>query len=188
MRTRLRSGAAPKPDFHDAAVSAACAAGEQSRPVALFLAILAGRSDTGCAAGRDHVRISGGSSPAPLRPALAPAQVAPSPPRPSDAETHAPACAGGARTQRGPRSHLTRLAAVEHSLDDMTGSITKQIEAVKTAATAAAARDASSAAEWPSGESPPVPTAPMTIAAVAATAAPPPSLPRNPVTGGCGKP
>ena len=156
--------------FRQLALWGAVAAG------ALFLAILAGRSDTGLQRAATTFASLGGTPTAPVRPALAPAQIAPSPPRPSDAEIAMRQLAQAVRGLNEDRDRiLTRLTSVEHHIDDMTGSITKQIDAVKTAATAAAARNASSAAEWPSGESPPVPTAPMTIAAVAATAAPPPA-------------
>lgn len=60
---------------------------------------------------------------------------------------------------------MTRLAAVEHNMDDMTGSITRQIEAAK-AKTAEA-----SPPPWPN-DAPPVPTTPATIASIVAPVAP----------------
>ncbi len=79
------------------------------------------------------------------------------------------------------RDRLTaRLAAVEHNLDDMTGSITRQIEAAK------AAKVQALPPPWPN-EEPPVPATPATIAAVIAPAVPPPAgvasaLPTRPLT------
>ncbi len=60
---------------------------------------------------------------------------------------------------------MARLAAVEHNLDDMTGSIARQVEAAK-AANVQALRP-----PWPN-EQPPVPATPATIAALVAPVAP----------------
>ena len=69
-----------------------------------------------------------------------------------------------------------RLDAVEHNMDDVTGSISKEIDAVK-AATAERA--------WPSTD-PPTPATPETIASVVEPQVPPPSgiatpVPTNPL-------
>ncbi len=59
---------------------------------------------------------------------------------------------------------MTRLAAVEHHLDDVTGSVTRQIGAAKADATAI----------WPNDELP-APMTPATIASVVAPVVPSPS-------------
>jgi hypothetical protein len=74
---------------------------------------------------------------------------------------------------------MTRLDAVEHNLDDITGSITRQVEAAKTAT-------AQTSVSW-SGPQSPVLVTPATIDAIAAAAAPPqvpsasPAEPRAPM-------
>jgi len=80
--------------------------------------------------------------------------------------------------------HLkARLAAVEHSMDDVTGSISKEIEAVKAASAERA---------WPSTD-PASPTTPAVIASVVQPEVPPPSglaspLPPNPLMSPAAKP
>jgi hypothetical protein len=76
-----------------------------------------------------------------------------------------------------------RLDALEHNMDDVTGSISKQIDAVK-AATAERA--------WPSTD-PPTPATPETIASVVEPQVPPPSgiatpVPTNPLMPSATKP
>lgn len=58
----------------------------------------------------------------------------------------------------------TRLAAVEHDIDDMTGSISRQIEAAKAA-------DVQALAPWPGAQQP----VPMTSAGIAAMVGPSPA-------------
>jgi len=60
----------------------------------------------------------------------------------------------------------SRVAAVEHTVDDVTGSVTRQIEAVKTEVVP----------PWPT-DKPPEPATPAVIASVVA-----PVLPSNPLT------
>jgi len=78
-----------------------------------------------------------------------------------DAETATRQLAQAVQDLRKDRDRLAaRLAAVEQDMDDMTGSISKQIDAAKATAQAAA--------PWPSGE----PTAEETSAALVATLSP----------------
>jgi hypothetical protein len=71
----------------------------------------------------------------------------------------------------------SRLAAVEHNIDDITGSITRQIEAVKA--------ERAAPAPWPAAAAA-TPALPAVIASVVAPVVPPPSglaapLPQNPL-------
>lgn len=98
---------------------------------------------------------------------------------PFDAESAARQLAQAVRGLAEDRDRLmTRLAAVEHNMDDMTGSITRQIEEAK-ARTAEA-----SVPPWPN-DAPPLAADPATLASVVAPVVPapgamallPPSLP-----------
>jgi hypothetical protein len=94
----------------------------------------------------------------------------PQQPRAFDAEAASKQLAQALRGLSEDRDRLTaRLAAVEHNLDDMTGSIKSEIEAAKA-----------SGASWPS-EQPPAPATPAAIAAVAAPVAPAPAGISTPV-------
>lgn len=133
--------------------------------VALLIATLTTRSDIGSQ--RASVLLSSAQS---GRQGQATTQVASqSPARQFDAEAATRQLAQVVRNLTEDRDRLAaRLAAVEHNMDDMTGSITKQIEAVK-AKTAEALPPAPS--PWP-GDSPPVAMTPATIAALVAPVAP----------------
>lgn len=64
---------------------------------------------------------------------------------------------------------MARLSALEHSVDDMTGSITQQIEAAKTATVQ------TPPPPWPD-EAPPIQMVPASIEAVAESIVPPPAV------------
>lgn len=130
---------------------------------ALLVAILSTRSDLG--AQRTAIMFSAlhPSSSSSLRAGQANGAA-----RPFDAEAATRQLAQAVRGLSEDRDRLTvRLAAVEHNLDDMTGSIRSQIEAAKNAAGA-------SAQPWPGGQ-PPAAATPSSVAAVAAPAAPAPA-------------
>lgn len=137
---------------------------------ALLVAIVAGRTDIGSQ--RAAVVLSSLNLPAAasVRPGQGGAQVATQPaPRSPELESAIRQLVQAVRGLGEDRDRImTRLVAVEHNVDDMTGSISRQIEEAKAAATKAPA-------PWPSAEAPPVPTAPTTIALLAASAAPPPA-------------
>lgn len=87
-------------------------------------------------------------------------------PRAFDAESATRQVAEAVHGLTADRDRLmTRLAAVERDLDDMTGSIKQQIEAVKTASSQAVP-------PWPD-DAPPVPLTPADIAAMVKPAEPP---------------
>ena len=113
--------------------------------VALAAAVLAGRSEIG--SDRVHVAIASFSG-RPSQVAQATAQLAK---RSFDAEGETKRLAEAVRVLAADRDRLiTRLTALEQNLDDVTGSVTKQLEAARAAA--AAARPA--APSWPSDEVP----------------------------------
>ena len=123
--------------------------------VALLIAILTGFSDTGSQ--RAAAILSS------LRSGQTGSQAAR---HPFDAEAAARQLAQSVRGLAEDRDRMmTRLAAVEHNMDDMTGSITKQIEAAKAAAQAPPA-------PWPN-EAPSVPTMQTNVELVAAPIVPP---------------
>jgi hypothetical protein len=136
---------------------------------ALLIAVLAGRGDTGSERAAAAVVSLGGGAPL----------IRPDGPTPQkfDAEAEARRLAEAVRGLRAENEELkTRLAAVEHSMDDVTGSIGKEIEAVKAAAAERA---------WPTDD-PPTPATPAVIASVVQPEVPPPSgvaspLPPNPL-------
>jgi hypothetical protein len=95
--------------------------------------------------------------------AVAVAQPAPTPPqtvaRPFDAQAETKKLADAVRDLTTDNDELkSRLAAVEHSVDDVTGSIARQAKATTSA-------------PWPEN-GPPVPATPAAIAAVVAPALP----------------
>jgi hypothetical protein len=127
--------------------------------IALLLAILAGRSDLG--AQRAAIIVSslnlGSHQP------LGPGQVTPAP---FDAESATRQLARAVRGLAEDRDRLTApLTALEHNVDDMTGSISRQVEAAK-AAGAEPLAPLASPAPWPD--------APATGAAIPWRTRPPP--------------
>jgi hypothetical protein len=133
---------------------------------ALLVAILTGRTDIGSQ--RVAIVLASLNSPSPpsLRSGQVAAQVASQgAPRSPDADSVMRQLAQAVRGLTEDRDRImTRLVAVEHNVDDMTGSISREIEAAKAAT-------AQAAAPWPDAE-PPVPMTPATIAS--ATGVPPP--------------
>ena len=138
--------------------------------MALFVAILSTRSDVG--AQRTAIMLSAlhPSSSVSSRAGQANGQMvgqtaSSGAARSFDAEVVTRQLSQAVRGLSEDRDRLTaRLSAVEHNLDDMTGSIRNQIEAGKNAAGA-------SAPPWP-GDQPPAAAAPSSVAAVAAPAMP----------------
>jgi len=123
--------------------------------VALLVAILTGLSDTGSQ--------RAGAILSSLRSGQAGSQTAR---HPFDAEAAARQLAQSVRGLAEDRDRMmTRLAAVERNVDDMTGSITRQIEAAKAAALP-------SPAPWP-GDAPSAPTMQTNVESVAAPIVPP---------------
>jgi hypothetical protein len=117
---------------------------------ALLVAILSGRSDIG---GQKAASVF-----AFLKVAPSLSQSSQAPPHAFDAELATRQLAQAVRTLTEDRDRLmTRLTAVEHDMEDMTGSIKEQIETAKTAS--------AHAASWPDG-APPVPMTPADIAAM----------------------
>lgn len=107
--------------------------------IALLLAILAGRSDLGAQRAAMIVSSLNLGSHQPL----GPGQVTPAP---FDAESATRQLAQAVRGLAEDRDRLTaRLTALEHNVDDMTGSISRQAEAAK----AAGAEPLASPAPWP---------------------------------------
>lgn len=94
-----------------------------------------------------------------------------------DAEAETRLLAETVRNLKAENDRLkSRVAAVEHNVEDVTGSVTRQIEAVKTEA----------APSWPKDE-PVIQTVPAVIASVVKPVVPPPDglsspLPPNPLT------
>lgn len=88
------------------------------------------------------------------------------PPHSFDAEAAARTLAQAVRDLREDRDRLVkRLTAVEHGMDDLTGSIQKQIEEAKAASSPAPTA-------WPL-DAPPVPMTPADIAAMVKSVSPP---------------
>jgi hypothetical protein len=128
--------------------------------MALLMAVVAGQTETGSQRANAVLSLL---HPTPLMP---PQQAA----RPFDAEAASKQLAQAVRGLAEDRDRLkARLAAVEHNLDDMTGSIKSEIEAAKAAAPS-----------WPS-EQAPSPATPAAMAAVAAPVVPAPSGISTPV-------
>lgn len=150
--------------------------------MALLVAILAGRSgDTGSPRGGTTLSFMSSSPSSALRPAQgtpsgasqmsqqATAAAAPRPPEPDPAVRQLTLAVRALAEDRD--KVLTRLTAVERSMDDMTGSIGRQIEEAKAASARAAAK---ASPPWPSADAPSVELAPTTLASVALSAMPPP--------------
>lgn len=133
--------------------------------MALLMAVVAGQSETGSQ--RAAVVLSS------LHLIAPPHQT-----RAFDAEAASKQLTQAVRGLTEDRDRLTaRLAAVEHNLDDMTGSIKSEIATAKAGGTS-----------WPS-EQPPAPATPAALAAVAAPVVPAPAgiatpvpLPPSPLT------
>ena len=130
----------------------------------LFLAVLTSRSEVGVQ------RLAAAfTSPRNTRTQLA------ARPLDAQAETHRLAAAVHELTMENSQLK-SRLAVVEQNMDDITGSVTRQIEAVK----------AKTAAPWPA-DATPGPLTPAVIASIVSPAAPPPAglaapLPSRPIT------
>jgi hypothetical protein len=134
---------------------------------ALFVAIIMSRSEV--ASQRVAVALSSLhlGSPSSERSGQGAAQVASQvAPRPLEAD---PATRQLVQTVRGLAADrdqlMTRLATLEHNLDDVTGSVARQIEAAKAS---------TASASWPNDQ-PPVPATPGTIASVVAPVVPAPA-------------
>jgi hypothetical protein len=127
---------------------------------ALLLAVLASRSESGSQRmGVALASLAGRGSPPS-------AQVAR---KPFDAEGETQRVKDALRAIAQDRDRLlTRVTALEQHLEDVTGSVTRQLEAARGAAAKPAP------APWPA-ELTPVPTPPATIAAALAPSAPPPT-------------
>jgi len=132
--------------------------------VALLVATLTTRSDIGSP--RASVLLSSLQSGPRNETAAQTATQAPA--RQFDAESATRQLAQAVHALAEDRDRLiSRLSAVERNMDDMTGSITKQIEAAKAKSAQAAAPPPS---PWPS-DAPPAAMTPATIAAMVAPAA-----------------
>ena len=123
---------------------------------ALFVAVLSGRSEVGA-----------------QRAALAFGYLSPQssevPKHQFDAEAATRQLAGAIRGLNEDRDRLTkRLAALERDMDDTTGSIKRQIDAIQTTATT------QNPAPWPI-DAPPVPMIPANITAMVKSPAPTPT-------------
>lgn len=124
----------------------------------LALAVLASRSEVG--AERVHTALASVSG--------RPSAVAQIPRRSFDAEGETKRLSEAVRVLTSDRDRLTtRVAALEQNLDDVTGSVTKQIEAAREAVAKAATPP------WPADEIPAL-SPPATIAATLAVVPPSP--------------
>lgn len=133
---------------------------------ALLIAVLASRSDLGSQRAAMLLSALNFASSSPHSPQAGAQAANAAAPRQPDAEAAARQLAQTVRGLAEDRDRImTRLTAVEHNLDDMTGSITRQIEAAK------AATAESSQPPWP--DTPPVPTAPASAESVAPPVVPP---------------
>jgi len=137
--------------------------------VALFLVVLAGRSDFGAQRAVMFASMLHNSSPQPPLPQQAAAA-------PFDAESATRQLAQAVRGLAEDRDRLTtRIADLERRLDDVTGSISRQAEAAKAAETAGAEAAAppraaaSPPTPWP--EAPPADATATTAAIAPATSA-----------------
>jgi hypothetical protein len=129
---------------------------------ALFIAVLTTRSEVGSQ--RAAIALSSLSGNSLPRPGQATTQVAG---RPLDAQADTRRLAEAVRGLAADSDQLkSRLAAVEHNLDDITGAITRQIEAAKA--------ETAAPSPWPAAAAP-VPATPAVIGPVVAPAVPPPS-------------
>jgi hypothetical protein len=129
---------------------------------ALLVAVLSTRSEVGSQ--RVAIILSSLRVNSLLRPGQATTQIAA---RAFDAQAETRRLSDAVRGLAADSDKLkSRLAAVEHNMDDITGSITRQIEAAK-AATAAPA-------PWPAAAAP-LPATPAVIASVVTPVVPPPT-------------
>jgi hypothetical protein len=132
---------------------------------AMLIAVLVSRSGVGSQ--RAEVALSSlGGSLAPVQSGQAPTQAAtPAAARPFDAQAETKRLSEAVRNLTADNDQLkARLATVEHNIDDVTGSIARQVEPAKTTAGAAPK-------PWPD-TGPPVPATPAAIAAVVAPTLP----------------
>ena len=145
---------------------------------ALLIAVLTTRSEVGSQ--RVAIVLSSLRVNSLVRPGQATTQIAA---RPFEAQAETRRLSEAVRGLAADSDRLkSRLAAVEHNMDDITGSITRQIEEAK----------AGTASPWPEA-APPVPATPAVIASVVAPVAPPPTglaapLPQNPLTPAAAQP
>src|SRR5580692_3956701 len=125
---------------------------------ALLIAVMSSRGVVGSQRAAVAASTLGGATVAvvqPLQPAPTPQQPAA---RPFDAQAETKKLADAVRDLSADNDELkSRLAVVEHSVDDVTGSIARQAQATPPP-------------PWPDG--PPVPSTPAAIAAVLAPALP----------------
>jgi hypothetical protein len=129
---------------------------------AMLIAVLAGRGVVASQRAAVAMATLGGTSVAVMQPGPAPAPVTPHPP---DGQIETKRLADAVRDLAADDDQIkSRLAAVEHSMDDVTGSIAQQ---AARAATATA-----TPSPWPDG-----PAVPATPAAIAAVVAPPLAMP-----------
>ncbi len=136
---------------------------------AMLIAVLVSRSVVGSQRAEVALSSMGGGSLAPVQsgqaPPQAPTQAAA---RSFDAQAETKRLSEAVRNLTADNDQLkSRLAAVEHSIDDVTGSIARQVESAKTTAGPALP-------PWPD-TGPPVPATPAAIAAVVAPALPLPT-------------
>jgi hypothetical protein len=123
---------------------------------ALLIAVLSSRGVVGSQRAAVAASTLGGATVAVVQPAPTPQQPAA---RPFDAQAETKKLADAVRDLTADNDELkSRLAVVEHSVDDVTGSITQQAKAT-------------AAPPWPDS-GPPVPSTPAAIAAVIAPALP----------------
>src|SRR5271167_230085 len=123
---------------------------------ALFVAVLSSRSDIGA---QRAAQAFGSLNP----------QSSEVPKHQFDAEAAMRQLAGAIRVLNEDRDRLTkRLAAVERDMDDMTGSVKRQIDAIQAAATT------QNLAPWPI-DAPPVPMIPVDTTAMVKSTAPTPT-------------
>jgi hypothetical protein len=123
---------------------------------ALLIAVLSSRGVVGSQRAAVAASTFGGATVAVVQPALAPQQPAA---RPFDAQAETKKLADAVRDLSADNDELkSRLAAVEQSVDDVTGSIARQAKATAPP-------------PWPDN-GPPVPATPAAIAAVIAPALP----------------
>jgi len=147
---------------------------------ALLVAVLTTRSEVGSQ--RVAIVLSSLRVTSLVRPGQATTQIAA---RPFDAQAETRRLSGAVRGLAADSDQVkSRLAAVEHNMDDITGSISRQVEAAK-AGTAAPS-------PWPAAAAP-VPATPAVIASVVAPVVPPPTglaapLPLSPPTPAAAQP
>jgi hypothetical protein len=138
---------------------------------ALLIAVFATRSEIGLQKVADVLAAVSGGSTAAIQPVTVKTQVVT---RASDSEAETRRLSDAVRTLASDNGRLeARIAAVEHNMDDITGSVTRQIEAVK----------AETVNPWPADMTP-TPATPAAIASMVTPVLPPPDgitrpLPQN---------